>query len=71
MFCFVDRVQARNHDFAVGGGGGGGGPCEQWRCKFLGGPGECYPEKIPESLDYLRLHFARFHGEESEKENIE
>ena len=29
----------------------------------------CSPEKILENLDCLRLHFARFHRGESEKDN--
>ena len=42
-------------------------------CKFLegGGPGTCSPEKIVENLDCLRLHFARFHIGESEKDSIQ
>ena len=29
---------------------------------FQGGPGVCSPDKILENLDYLRLHFTRFHS---------
>ena len=36
--------------------------------KLSEGPGVCAPSKI---LDCLRLHFARFHGGEREKENVE
>ena len=40
-------------------------------CSGGGGPGACSPRKILEILDCLRLHFARFHGGEREKENVE
>ena len=73
----VSRVnkQARSQDFSrvcvcVGGGGGG---CV-WALKMhscRGGPGACFPGKNLEILDCHRLHFARFHCGEGEKENLE
>ena len=38
---------------------------------LYGGPGVCSPGKILETLKCLRLHFARFHGGEKEKDNVE
>ena len=51
----------------------GGGGCV-WALKMhscRGVRGHASPEKILEILDCLRLHFARFHVGEGEKENVE
>ena len=68
----VSRVnkQARSQDFSWGGGGGGVRVGTE-DAQLLGGPGACFPGKILEILDCLRLHFAHFHGGEGEKENVE
>ena len=36
-----------------------------------GGPGECSPGKIFETLKCPGLYFTRFHGGEREKDNVE
>ena len=59
-------VEARSQDFSWWGGGGVRMGSED--AKLSEGPGVCAPSKI---LDCLRLHFARFHGGEREKENVE
>ena len=55
----------------MGGGRGEGVHLSSKDTNFYRGPGACSPEKILENLDCLRLHFARFHSGEREKENIE
>ena len=62
------RVQARSQDFSLG---GRGVRIENEDTNFYGGSGACSPGKILETLKCLRLHFARFHGGEKEKDNVE
>ena len=59
--------QVRSQDFSWGRGGA------YWKRKYklVGGPETCSTRKILETLKCLRLHFARFHGGEKEKDNVD
>ena len=47
--------------------------CGQGKYKLIGGSGACCAPlgKFLEMLDCLGLHFARFHGGQREKDNVE
>ena len=74
MCCHMDDLRLVSRDRRVASifrGGGGGGCVLKMEIQTTRGVRVYSPGKILETLKCLRLHFARFHGGEKEKDDVE